>query len=274
MQRRVGQVSDVRAHPGDREPAARVGSGRKITTAAPFRVGHHGLAADLVESDVLRRVTGRGGEWQGRKDSLRVARCPLQHLHPAHRASGHGKQRFDAEMVEQHRLGADHVAHCDHRKVQAPGLAGPRIGRSRTGGSHAGAQHVGADHEVAVGIDRPARAHHGLPPARLAGDRMRIGHVLVAGECMAHQDGIAALRIERSISLVGDLERRELDAGIELERTVGTKSDDQGARLVGFAHAVDPFARHFAFSRPQCRAYVGHGHLLTPHRHGGLVSRF
>ena len=56
------------------------------------------------------------------------------------------------------------------------------------------------------------------------GDRMQVGHVLVAGERMADQHGIGALGIERAVGLVGDLERRELDAGIELERLVGPET--------------------------------------------------
>ena len=124
----------------------------------------------------------------------RIARRPLQHLHAAHRAAGDREQRVDAEMVEQHRLRAHHVADGDDRKIEAPRLAGLRIGRGRPGRAHAAADHVRADDEIALGVDRLAGADHGLPPARLAGDRMHVGDMLVAGQRVADQDGVAALR--------------------------------------------------------------------------------
>ena len=125
MQRRVREIGDVRAHARDREPAARIGAlDRNSGPAAPFRIGHHRLAADLVEGDVLRRVARRAGDRQRREHALGIARRPLQHLHAAHRAAGHREQRVDAEMVEQHRLRAHHVADGDDREIQAPRLAG------------------------------------------------------------------------------------------------------------------------------------------------------
>ena len=59
VQRRVRQIGDVRAHARDREPAPRIGALGEIAPAAPFRIGHHRLAADFVEGDVLRRMAGR-----------------------------------------------------------------------------------------------------------------------------------------------------------------------------------------------------------------------
>ena len=74
----------MRAHARDREPAARICALQKIAAGTPFRIGHHGLAADLVERDVLRRVPRRAGNRQRAEHALRIARCPLQHLHAAH----------------------------------------------------------------------------------------------------------------------------------------------------------------------------------------------
>ena len=139
-------------------------------------------------------------------------------------------------MIEQHGLRAHHVADGDDREIEAPGLAGRRIGRGRAGGAHAAADHVRADHEIALGVDRLAGPDHGLPPAALAGDRMLARHVLVAGERVADQHRIGALGIERAVGLVGDLERRELDAGVELERLVGAEiGDGRVARSVRLA---------------------------------------
>ena len=52
---------------------------------------------------------------------------------------------------------------------------------------------------------------------------MDIGDVLIAGQRMADQDGVGALGIELAIGLIGDLERREIDAAIEPQRLVGAE---------------------------------------------------
>ena len=44
---------------------------------------------------------------------------------------------------------------------------------------------------------------------------MRLGRELVAGERMADQDRIAALVVQPAIGLIGDGDRRELDAAVE-----------------------------------------------------------
>ena len=234
----------MRAHARDREAAARIGAFQIIAAAAPFRVGHDCLPADLVERNVLRRMAGGAGNRQRREHAGRIARRPLQHLHAAHRSARHREQRFDAEMIEQHGLRAHHVADGDDGKFQAPRLAGRRVNRGRAGGAHAGAHHVRADHEIALGVDRLAGTDHGFPPARFLGDRMQAGHVLVAGERVAHQHGIGALGIERAVGLVGDLEGCELDAGIELERLVGPEAHHKRLmRMVRFARSVRRFTR-------------------------------
>ena len=178
------------------------------------------------------------GDRQRREHAMRIARRPLQHLHAAHRAAGHREQRVDLELVEQHRLSPHHVAYGDDGKFQAPRLAGLRVGRGRAARAHAGADHVRADDEVALGVDRLAGTDHGLPPAGLAGHRIGTCHVLVAGQRMADQHRVAAGGVERAVGLVGDLERRQRHAGVELERTVGAEPCHlRIARSVGLAGA-------------------------------------
>ena len=192
----------------------------EIASAAPVRIGHHRLPAELVKRDVLRRMARGAGDRQRREHALGIGRGPLQRLHAAHRAADHAEQRLDAQPIDQHGLRAHHVGNGDDRKIQPPHLAGRGIGRGRPGRAHAAADHVGADDEVLVGVERPAGADHGLPPAGLAGHRMHIGDVLVAGQRVADQNGVGAIGIEFAIGLVGDLERREIDAAIELQRLI------------------------------------------------------
>ena len=47
--------------------------------------------------------------------------------------------------------------------------------------------------------------------------------MLIAGQRMADQNGVGTLRIEFAVGLVGDLERRQIDAAIELQRLVGAE---------------------------------------------------
>ena len=123
-------------------------------------------------------------------------------------------------------------------KSRPQGLPVRGLVEAGPGRAHAAADHVRADHEVAVGVDRPPGPDHGLPPARLLRDRMDVGDMLVAGQRVADQDGVGALGVERAVGLVGDLERREVDAGIELQRLVRAEAHDQRMRIVRLARAV------------------------------------
>jgi len=238
VQRRVRQISDVGGHPRDRESAMRMSALVAVAAAAPVRIGHHGLAAELVEGDVLRRVPRRAGDRQSRKDALRIGRGPLQDLHAAHRTADHAEQRVDAEAIEQHRLCAHHVRNGDDRKIEAPQFSGRGIDRGRPGRAHAAADHIGADDVVAIGIERPAGSDHGFPPAGLAGDRMHIGDMLIAGQRMADQNGVGALGVERAIGLIGDLERRQVDTAIERQRLIRAEFRDRRTRVIRLVRAL------------------------------------
>ena len=247
MQRRVRKIGDVRAHARHRQPAPRIGAVLEIAALPPFRIGHHRLAADFVEGDVLRRMPRRRRDRQRREYALGIARRPLQHLHAAHRPAGHGEQRVDAEMVEQHRLRPHHVADGGNGKFQPPGLAGLRIGGGGTGRAHAGADHVRTDHEEPFGVDWPPGADHSLPPARFLRYRIDVGDMLIAGQRVADQDGVVARRIERAVGLIGDLERREIDAGVQPQRLVGAETHHQRTRIIRLAGAVGRIKRRAGF---------------------------
>ena len=238
MQGGIRQVSNVRTHARDGEATSGINALGEIAPAAPIRIRHDRLPADFVERDVLRRMPGGGRNRQRGKYPLRIARRPLQHLHAAHRAAGDREQRIDAQIVEQHRLRAYHVAHGDDRKIEAIRHACRRIGRGWTGRAHAAADHIRTNHEITVGIDGPAGSHHCFPPARLAGDRMVVDGVLIAGQRMADQHGIAALSVQLAVSLIPDLQRPEVDPGIQPQRIVRREAHNQRMRMVRLAPAV------------------------------------
>jgi hypothetical protein len=130
----------------------------------------------------------------------------------------------DAQLVEQRDLRARHVGDGDDREVCAP-VGAVRLQAGRAGRAHAAAQHVGADDEEAVGIDRHAGANDQRPPGGAAGDRVRAGGELVAGQGVADDDDIALVGVERAPGLVGDLDVFERAAAIQLQGPVGVATD-------------------------------------------------
>ncbi len=244
----------MRAHARHGQAAARISAVGEIAATAPIWISHHRLTADLVEGDILCGMPGRSRDRQRREHAVRIARRPLQHLHASHRAARHRKQRLDAEIIEQHRLGADHVAHSNDRKVETPRHSGCRIGRSRPGTAHAAADDIGADNEIALGVDRLAGPDHGLPPTRLAGHRMIVDGVLVAGQRMANQYRIAACGIERAVGLIGNLQRAKIEPGVEVQWIARRKANDRRMRIVRLARAVGQIERG---------ADIGHRHCLA-----------
>src|SRR5262249_2151488 len=150
---------------------------------------------------------------------------------------------------------AHDVANGDDGEIEAPGHGGLRIDRSRSGRAHAAAKHVRANDEIALGIDRPAGSDHSFPPAGFLRYRMQVGDVLIAGERMANQHRVAALGIQRAVSLITDLKWSELDARIEGKRLIQAETDDERMRLVGFARAV---------SGIKCDSELGLDHRCDP----------
>ena len=173
-----------------------------------------------------------------REHALRIGGGPLQHLHAAHRTADHAEQCLDLQPVEQHGLRADHVGNGDDGKIQPPRLAGGRIGRGRTGRAHAAADHVRTDDEVLVSIERPAGTDHDLPPAGLAGQRMQIGDMLIERQRVADQNDVGAIGIQFAISLIGDLERREIDTAIEFQRLIDAERRYRRGRMIGLVGAI------------------------------------
>ncbi len=146
-----------------------------------------------------------------------------------------------------------------------------RPGRARPGGADAGAEHVGADHEEAVGVDRPARADHRLPPAGLAGQWVAFGEVLVPGQRMADQDGVAAAGVQRAVGAVGDVDPRQALAAIQRERPGSARAGGSGPMALGGGRVGRSTPLCMA-SRPQRgnRAGRRHRHPVCPRARPGL----
>ena len=231
LQGGLGEIGDVGGHAGHGQAFFRPHAGDLIGPAPPVRVGHDRLAADLVEGDVLGRMPRRRADAHRAEQLLRIVRRPLQHLHPAHRAADHGEQGVDAQRLDQHRLGADHVGDGDHRERQAIGIPGPRIDRGRTRRSHAAADDIGADDEIALRVQRQARTHDPAPPAGLAGGGIGPGGVLIHGQGVADQDGVGLARVQPAIGLVSDIQRFEPGAGVQAQALAGGKAQRPTVRL-------------------------------------------
>ena len=62
--------------------------------------------------------------------------------------------------------------------------------------------------------------------------------MLIAGQRMADQDGVGAIRIQFAIGLIADLERRQVDAAIELQRLLDAELRHQRRRMIGLMGAI------------------------------------
>ena len=172
-------------------------------------------------------------------------------------------------MVDQHGLRPDHVANGDDGELERVRPA-MRSGGGRAGRAKAAAEHVGADDEEALGVDGSAGPDHRLPPAGLVGHGILVCDVLVAGERMADQDGVGAVRIERAIGLVGDAERRQRHAAVQAQRLVGGKAHDPArrcVRLVDARWAGRPARLHRSALSPVRSEYGTK--VLAEHKRGG-----
>ena len=143
---------------------------------------------------------------------------PFKRLHAPHRSAHHRVPPFDAQVIGQIRLGADHVAngHPGEPRTVGAGRAGLRVRRS--GGALTAAQHVGAHHEVMVGIDCGARTNHVVPPAGCGmGRASPPGSMAVTGQRVWHQHGIGGRRVQLSPRLVGHHHLRQPAACLQLK---------------------------------------------------------
>ena len=76
---------------------------------------------------------------------------------------------------------------------------------------------------MSIGLPGP----HTFPPAGLAGQWMRAGDILVAGQRMAQQDRVRPVFGQRPVGLIGDLDTRQCALAIERQRS----GKDQRSRV-------------------------------------------
>ena len=198
----------------------------------PFRIRHHCLPPDLVKRDILRRMLCRRRNRHRRKYPLRVTRRPLQHLHPAHRATRHTKQRLDPEMIHQTRLRSHHIPDGHNRKFKPARFTAFAIARRRAGCAEARSQHIRTNHKKTVRIIGLARPDHGFPPARTPRHRVHIRDMLIACQRMTQQNRVRPVGIQRSISLVSDPPRRKHHPAVKLKSLRCIKPQNLARRLV------------------------------------------
>ena len=94
--------------------------------------------------------------------------------------------------------------------------------------AHTATDHIGAQDEVAIGIDSLAWPHRQMPPPGLAGYWVGLGHVLVAGQRVAHQNHVRLVGVELAVGLISHGEGAELDAAVKVQRRIVSK-DHRGA---------------------------------------------
>ena len=212
-------------HPGDREPFAGAVARRGVVVvaASPLRVEGDGPPPDRAPGDLLRRRLHARGDRHDRPHAVGIHHGPLEDLHPAHRAADDRVPAGDAEVIGEPGLGPHHVADGDHREPRPVRPAVDRVGRRRPGGALAATEDVRAHDEPAVGVDRPPRAHHAVPPSRRgvtpAG---RAGDVAVARPRMAQQHGVGAIVGQPAEGLVRDGHVAQRGARFDGEAAVGS----------------------------------------------------
>ena len=134
---------------------------------------------------------------------LRVARHPLEGLHPPHGPPDHTQKLIDAQKIDQMPLGLHHIADSDHREIETVGLPRLRMNGRRTRAALAAADDIGTDDEVQIRIEGLTRTDHGIPPADVLAAPVMAGRMGVGGQGMEDEDGVRSVLVQMSIGFVG-----------------------------------------------------------------------
>ena len=247
--RMLGKIGDVTDHARQLEAALGHGIDTRVPAVMEFRVRANRLTRDFIEGDVLRREFRRAGDDGDMTDAIRVVHHPLQRLHAAQRAADHCREAGNAERLGEALLALDPVRHGHQWEVRPPLLARLRVDRGRAGTAVAAADVVQRDDEEARGINGLAGADVVVPPARLAvAHGVIASRMMVAGEGMTDQDGVAGVRVQLAVGLVDQRVLLEASAAGQLQRgiEVGSLRRDETDRIrgQGIRHRGEGFQHH------------------------------
>ena len=195
-----------------------------VPAAVPVRVLGQ-LPDQLLRGRGPARALGRRHHRHDAAHEIRVGHRPLERLIAAVGGADDGDEMLDAQMVEQRLLRPHDVADGVAREIGAVGLAGLRVDRRRVGRAVGRAQHVGRHHEQPVRIDGLARPDQLVPAADIAGlvafactgCAVSARGVMTAGVAVRVEHGVAAIRRQRPVGLIGERQLGEHDAALELE---------------------------------------------------------
>ena len=200
----VAQVGDVAHHARDAQASLGDDVVLVKVPVMKVRVGHDGAARHFIERNVFSGQVGGAGHHHRMAHARRVLKRPAQGLHAPEAAAHHGRQLFNAQRIEQTRLGMDPVFHRHHRKIGTVDTPGIGVHMHRAGGAKTRAQVVDANDEKPLGVDRLARANHVVPPALALGLAfVRARHMVRGVQGMANQHRVGALGIQLAISFIG-----------------------------------------------------------------------
>ena len=120
----------------------------------------------------------------------------------------------------RNRAAPDNIPHGKIGELWAVGLARRRVEASWTSRPVAGAEHVGGDHKEARRIDRSPGSNETIPPTHFAICRaIAPGSVVIAGIAVGDENGIATIRCQPSIGVIGDGHIRQDLSGLQCQAT-------------------------------------------------------
>ena len=175
----------------------------KVAPLAKVRIGGDGLPGNFIEGNVLRRKARRAGDGHGGAHPIRIGQGPLERLHAAEAAPDHRCPALDAEAIGQGGLGVHPIRDRHRGKVRAVGPPRGRIQTRGPGAAVAAPEIIQGDDKEAIRVDGFARANGRIPPAGLRILEVVVARgVVMAGEGMADQKGVAAVGVQGAVALI------------------------------------------------------------------------